>query len=306
MPSRVTNYTEDKFHRLVEFYERAREGGSGLSDREVRFLRKKLTRPRYDPGKNLFLVWDENKILALLDVVAEPRIKRIILNSVVLPGLSYRNMMTELMGPAMARCLELKGERIHVCLRDDDHIGHDFFIAEGYSRVRTYLDLETDLLRKDGSSFKFEDIGTASFSEGEESKLTSFQNGIFSGSWGFCPNTVDEIQYYLALTGTRLEDVILLKEEAGVVGYCWAHESLSSLDTSKIARIHMIGVKREFQGRGFGKKLLHLSFHVLRSQGFRKVELTVDSNNKSACAMYAALGFKLRSSSFWFEKKLQK
>jgi len=304
MSHRITNYADDKFPRLVEFYERLREDGSGLNDREVRFLRTKLARPLYDPAKNLFIVEDEHKIIALLDIVAEPGIKRIVLNCLVQPGHSYMNLSSALMEPGMIRCLELKGERIHVCLREKDHVAHDFFIAEEYSRVRTFLELEADLLRRDDSSIKSGDVERASFSEGEEHKLTALQDGIFSGSWGFCPNTDDEIKYYLALTGIELEDVILLKEEADVAGYCWAHESLSSSDTSKIARIHMIGVKREVQGRGLGKKLLRLSYHVLRNQGFRKVELTVDSNNKPACGLYAALGFKLKSSSFWFEKKI--
>lgn len=304
MSNKITNYRSDKFPQLVEFYEGLREGRVGLSDREARFLRTKLARPRYDPTKNLFMVKDKNRIIALLDIVPEPGIQRIVLNCLVRPGNSYSNLSKELMEPGMARCRELKGERIHVCLRENDHVAQDYFLAEGYSRVRIYLDHEADLLRREDSSIKSGNVERASFKKGEVEKLTAIQNGIFTGSWGFCPNTDDEIEYYLALTGIKLEDVILLKEGGDVAGYCWTHESLSSSDTSKIARIHMIGVKREFQGRGLGRKLLNLSYHILRNQGFRKVELTVDSNNKPACRLYTSLGFRLKSSSFWFEKKL--
>jgi ribosomal protein S18 acetylase RimI-like enzyme len=304
MLKRVTNYADEKFPQLVEFYEGLREGRSALSDRETRFLRIKLQRPLYDPSKNLFVVENEHKIIALLDIVAEPRIKRVVLNCLVQPGLSYINLSRALMEPGIVRCRELRGERIHVCLREKDHMAHDFFIKEGYSRVRTFLELEADLLRREDLSIKSGDVERASFSEGEDHKLASLQNEIFSGSWGFCPNTEEEIKYYLSLTGIKLEDVILLKEHKGVAGYCWGHESLSSADTFKIARIHMIGVKKEIQSRGLGKKLLRLTYHVLRNQGFRKVELTVDSENKPACGLYAASGFKLKSSSFWFEKKL--
>ncbi|MFC2164323.1 GNAT family N-acetyltransferase [Acidobacteriota bacterium] len=304
MLHRVVNYTDDKFPQLVEFYDGLRESGLALNDREVRFLRTKLERPQYDPAKNLFVIEDEHKIIALLDIVSESQIKRVVLNCLVQPGHSYINLSSALMELGIIRSRELKGERIHVCLRESDHVGHDFFINEGYSRVRTFLDLEADLLRREDTSIKAGDVTRTSFSKGEEHKLAALQNGIFSGSWGFCPNTDDEVKYYLALTGIELEDVILLKDEMGIVGYCWAHESLSSSDTSKIARIHMIGVKRDIQGGGWGRKLLQLSYHLLRNQGFRKVELTVDSENKPACGLYAALGFKLKSSSFWFEKKL--
>ena len=257
---RVTNYTDDKFPRLVTFYEGLRQGGSPLNDREVRFLRTKLERPLYDAAKNLFIVEDEHKIIALLDIVAEIRIKRVVLNCLVKPGHSYINLSNALLETGIERCLELEGEKIHVCLRENDHVGHEFFIADGYSGIRTFLELEADLLKREDSSIESGIVERASFLEGEENMLAALQNGIFSGSWGFCPNTDDEIKYYLSLTGIKLE--------------------------------------------GLGKKILRLSYDVLRNQGFRKVELTVDSKNKPACGLYASLGFKLKSSSFWFEKKL--
>ena len=142
MPYKVKNYDSDKFPRLVEFYESVRAGRARLNDREVRFLRTKLERPHYDPEKNLFIIEGEDRIIALLDIVFEPRIDRIVLNCLVQPGLSFMNLSRSLMEPGMARCLELKAGRIHVCLRESDNLGHDFFLAEGYSRVRTYLELK--------------------------------------------------------------------------------------------------------------------------------------------------------------------
>jgi len=304
MTLKVTNFTDDKFPQLVEFYESLRRGGAGLSEREVRFLRTKFARPLYNPVKNLFFIEADQKINALLDIVAEPRIHRIIFNCLVQPGFSYVHLSRALLEKGMARCRELDGERIHICLRENDYTGHEFFLSEGYSRVRTYLDLEADLMSRNDPNIKSGRFQGTSFSKGEEYRLKTLQNDIFVGSWGFCPNTVDEIKYYLALTETELEDVILLEEEGDVVGYCWVHESLSSSNTSKIARIHMIGIQRKFQGRGLGRELLRLSNHILRKRGYRKVELTVDSNNKPACGLYTAFGFQLKSRSFWFEKSL--
>ena len=161
-------------------------------------------------------------------------------------------------------------------------------------------------MRREETSIESGDIEWDSFSKGEEHRLTALQNEIFTGSWGFCSNTDDEIKYYLELTGVELEDVILLKEGTCDVGYCWAHESLSSSDTTKIARIHMIGVKKQLRGKGLGKELLRLSCRLLRNRGFRRIELTVDSDNKPACGLYAAFGFKLKSSSLWFEKNVNR
>jgi len=40
----------------------------------------------------------------------------------------------------------------------------------------------------------------------------------------------------------------------------------------------------------------------LKSKGLQVAELTVDSENKAACALYKSVGFKVQTSNFWYEK----
>jgi ribosomal protein S18 acetylase RimI-like enzyme len=40
----------------------------------------------------------------------------------------------------------------------------------------------------------------------------------------------------------------------------------------------------------------------LENRGLKVAELTVDSENKTARALYESLGFKLQSSTLWYEK----
>ncbi|MBN1225344.1 MAG: GNAT family N-acetyltransferase [Candidatus Aminicenantes bacterium] len=300
----VENYGYDKFAHLVGFYDGLGRGGFGLSEKETRFLRVKLSRPGYDPEKDLFLLSDSNGVIAFFDTIPEPGIDRVVVNFQVRREDRFADAAGALMGPCLNRCSELKARRIHVCLDEEDHAGQLFFKNSGFTRVRTFFELKADL-RERRESVDDPDLRMcASFAAGDDAYLQKLQNGIFSGSWGFCPNTVEEIEYYLALTATKIEDILLLREKDDLLGYSWAHESLASGDTLKTARIHMFGIKKKFRGRGLGRKLLNLSLDALQSLGFRTVELTVDAQNKPACALYAALGFRVQSRCLWFEKQL--
>jgi mycothiol synthase len=66
----------------------------------------------------------------------------------------------------------------------------------------------------------------------------------------------------------------------------------------------MLGVDPDYQGRGLGRQLLLVGLSYLKSKGLRVVELTVDSENKVACALYKSVGFNLWTSSLWYEKRL--
>ena len=64
----------------------------------------------------------------------------------------------------------------------------------------------------------------------------------------------------------------------------------------------MLGVDRDYRGKGTGKKALLAGLARLKSKGLQVAELTVDSENKTACALYKSIGFKVQTSSYWYEK----
>jgi mycothiol synthase len=67
----------------------------------------------------------------------------------------------------------------------------------------------------------------------------------------------------------------------------------------------MLGVDPDYQGRGLGKRLLLAGLSYLKGKGLQVVELTVDRENKVACTLYKSVGFKLWTSSLWYEKRLE-
>jgi len=53
-----------------------------------------------------------------------------------------------------------------------------------------------------------------------------------------------------------------------------------------------------------GRHVLLNGLSHLKGKGIRVVELTVDGDNKAACALYRSVGFKVWTSSLWYERVL--
>jgi mycothiol synthase len=64
----------------------------------------------------------------------------------------------------------------------------------------------------------------------------------------------------------------------------------------------MIGTDPDYRGKGLGRKVLLAGLAHLRNKGIQVAELTVDSENKVAYALYQSIGFEVQTSSLWYEK----
>lgn len=64
----------------------------------------------------------------------------------------------------------------------------------------------------------------------------------------------------------------------------------------------MLGVAPDYRGKGIGKKLVLAGLARIRRKGLQVVELTVDSENKAAYALYQSIGFEVQTNTFWYEK----
>lgn len=53
-----------------------------------------------------------------------------------------------------------------------------------------------------------------------------------------------------------------------------------------------MGIEQEFHNLGLGTSLLHLAFENAKLSGFRRIELTVRSYNKSGIQLYEKAGFR--------------
>ena len=262
-----------------------------------------LGQPNYSPEQDLFIVEIDGNIVGYMDIKPELTTERVILDCWVHPEHRRRGLATKLLGCAIRRARELGARVAHVNIMEDNAVAQRVLSRLGFECVRRFLELRLDI-----ADVHWPDIDQAALECrylqcGEEGKLAQLQNRAFAGTWGYNPNTVEEITYRINRSNCSPEDVVLACDGDKVVGYCWTGIICEGGVTSeRKGRIFMLGVDLDYRGKGIGKRVLLAGLARLKSKGLQVAELTVDSENKAACALYKSIGFKVQTSSFWYEK----
>jgi len=252
----------------------------------------------------LFIVETAGNIVGYMDVAPEVRIGRVILNSLIHPDHRRRGLASKLLGHAIYRAQELGVRVAHVNIPQDNIIAKSVLTKLSFRFIREFLELRLDISRVRWKESGQSAIKYRNLRRGEESKLAQLQNRSFTGTWGYNPNTVEEIIYNTNLSGSSPEDVVLACEGDKVIGYCWTRITCGAVTDRRKGQIFMLGVDPDYQGRGIGKRVLLAGLSHLRSKGLRVVELSVDGENRVALALYRSIGFEIRASSLWYEKAL--
>jgi ribosomal protein S18 acetylase RimI-like enzyme len=65
----------------------------------------------------------------------------------------------------------------------------------------------------------------------------------------------------------------------------------------------MLGVDPDYRQQEIGKAILNNGLKALKARGVDIVELTVDSENTAARALYESMGFKMVAKTEWYEKR---
>ena len=309
MPARsysIRNYSSKDFEKFVIFCAETQALGEKEGRAISALIRKKFKKPNYSPSQDLFLVLGKQQIVGFLDMIPELGIGRIILDGFIHPRHRRQGLATQMYHNALKRAKRVEGKVLHVCILEEDYVCLSFLKKLSFSLVRRFDDLELALSRIDIKALFLPGVRVRSLKPEEEGRLADIQNRCFTGSWGFCPNTTEEIKFYLEWTGSQIEDVIVAEssENRGIIGYCWTHRVRRRASDKKRCRIHMFGVHPQYQGKGLGRELLLQGLQYLKIKGAEVAELTVDTQNRPARAIYQSLGFKPIASKLWFEKKI--
>jgi len=299
----VRNYTDSDFYPWVDFYSRIFNKKSIGKELFSEYLIQKFRRPGYDAQKNFIIAEEDGKIIGFGDVIYEAQIHRAVLSGYVLDGFRRRGVGSALFRSLLVRCQEFGAVSLHANIRESTPGARLFLYKCGFFTVRYFFDMQMDLENRPLEEGGVDDADLGNFKRGEEDSLACLQNKIFKGSWGFCPNSAEDIRYYLDLTGVRIEEVLCLRKNDRTIGYSWFHR-LPLKDDARAMRIHMFGVDPEYRGKGWGRKILLASLSRMQRRGIRTVELTVDSENAPGVSLYESLGFSRRSKSRWCEKRL--
>ena len=297
---RVSNFSGDRLSALLDLVEQGSTWGERGRALGRQTFEQKLGQPWLFPTENCFLIEDRDRVGGFCQVVPETPIGRAVLELEVAPELVGGIHHQELVHRAVGRAIELGAQVIHACLPDPSPQS-DLLRAEGFSLARTYWDLvwSGDALPNaalpDGFTVR-------TFQPGDAAVLTEAQNAAFDGSWGFCPNTVDQIEYRSLMVNTPPQGILFLHNGEKTAGYCWT--CLIPVDGAIRGVIGMIGVVPEYRGRGISRHILLAGMEFLQSLDVASIGLEVDETNDPAIRLYNSIGFKKAGECHWFERGL--
>jgi len=262
--------------------------------------------PNHFPEDNLFVVEAAGDTVGYLDVKPELNIKRAVFSYLVHPKHRRGNFARGLVERAVHRASELRAKVAHVNIPQQSAADKRLFSEMGFGFVRRFLELRMDLSKAHLVKISHAAPPCRRLRRGEEDQLVQIQNRSFANTWGYSPNTIEEVVYRASLPNCSPEDVVLACDGDQPIGYCWTR--INPGDNEAISRtkgrIYMLGVDPDYRGKGVGRQVLLAGLSHLKDRGIRTVELTVDSENKAACSLYRSAGFEVYTSSLWYEKVL--
>lgn len=269
-----------------------------------------IRRPNYVPEEEVLVAELGNEVVGYAAVTPELGIGRVVVDCVVDPQHRRKGLATRLLPRTMRHGADLGAQMAHASVNEGNPAARDLLHKLGFRPIRRHLEMALDLSSVLLPNIERADLVFHQLQYGDEAKLTHIQNIAFTGTWGFNPNTIEEIVYRLSSTGCSPSDVILVSEAGKPmpIGYCWMMtypQEVSERVLSK-GRIHMLGVAPAFQGRGTGSLLLLAGLDHLMRKGIAIVEVTVDSQNGAARSIYIAAGFRTTSSTLWYGKEIDR
>ena len=298
----IRNYQPTDFNKYVLLLDEAEKLEPTERCVSPRVVAEQLERPNYFPAQDLFILWSDD-IVGYMDVKQELTIGRVVLDCWVHPEHRRKGLATELLSHATDRAKELGAKAAHVNIKEGNMVARRVLSGLGFGLNRQFLELGLDIADVGKLDMSQVTKGCRYLQLGEEDKLTQLQNRAFAGTWGYNPNTVEEITFRVNSSTCSREDIVVIYQGNNALGYCWTgvgcEEGILSM---RKGRILMLGVVPDYRGKGIGKRLVLAGLARLRSKGLQIAELTVDSENKAACALYQSLGFKVQANTFWYGK----
>ena len=303
---KIRNYRssdfEDYFKLLLEINNHDQAGGF-ISKQN---LAEALGHPSFQPDKNLFVAEWGGSIIGYASVFLEPGIQRAILECMIHPSHRRHGVATVLLREVSRHAGEAGSMRMQVCIAQNNLPAKKLASHLGFEFIRYFRELRLDLDAAQLPDLEPSDYIIRSLRPDEAEILTQLQNRAFADSWGFNPNTADEIAYRINLSSCSPKNILMAYLKNRPIGYCWTRimiEEKTTADRMK-GEIHMLGVDPEFRNKGIGRNVLLAGLAELKSRGVTIVELTADGTDVVALGLYKSVGFQVCSRIEWFEKKL--
>lgn len=263
-----------------------------------------LRQPDVEPEDNCFIANIENVPAGMLRVTNESKTQRAVANLFVNPQHRRIGIGRQLLQTAIDHANKLNSQILHIQVAVNNDAGRFLLEQAGFAAVRRYWKLTKknreiyENTPPNGYQLRF-------FKKGQDEKaLTELQNQSFTDSWGFSPNTVNQIHSKARLTKWETDGILILENSNGdMVGYNWTHRPKKNNSTH--GYIGMTGVHPGLRGLGLGRYIVQAGISYLNSLKIPNITLEVDANNMSARELYLSLGFELLEETVWYELNLK-
>ena len=304
MPSTIPirPFSWDDLPRWTNLYNAA----FGIADTETEFdepeMRLHLSISGLAPERDCFIARESGADAGLAVLWPELPIRRAVLQMGVSDAHSPQAVKQALLQAAIERARRLPVSVLHTQLPSEDDARRRTLYDVGFQPVRRYA-----TMRWRGDTLPNEDLpdgfALRSFRTGHDpQRLTDIQNAAFGDSWGFSPNTVEQIEARLASKSTTPEGILFVMHGDDIAAYNWTARPAGP--GGKLGRIAMTGVHPAYRRMGLSRPTILAGMRWLASQGVELIELEMDSSNLSAARVYESLGFKKVADTVWFELRL--
>ena len=299
----IRSYRPSDFGRIIRLLSEAKQIEPDRSFISSVTLAERLARPNFSPEEHLLIVEVDEEIVGYIEITPELGIGRTVFDCLVHPRRRRRGVASRLLTRAMKRSGTMGARIAHVSVDEAANAGKALLSYAGFRFVRRFIEMRLDFYNAHLTRVKEGPFSIRKLQFEESEKLTEIQNRSFAGSWGFNPNTDEEIRYRLALHGCGPEDVIMAYTGQRPVAYCWTRTLLQADGTRK-GEIHMLGVDPDFRNQDIGREILLRGLLDLKRRGLGLVDLTVDEENHAARQLYESLGFRIHRATVWYEKRI--
>ena len=300
----IRNYSSDDFDKYLRLHAKSEQLEPAGGFISAQGLEENLGRPGFAPQKDLFVAEFDATLVGYLSVTLEREIQRALLEGLIHPRHRRKGVATKLFSSSMQRVKASGVRAVQINILENNAAAKNFLTKLEFQFIRNFFEMRLDIHNTRLPAARREAITSRRLKQEEENLLTEIQNRCFAGTWGFNPNTTEEITCRLNMQGCSPDNVILTYLEDRLAGYCWTliNAEENAKREKKKGLIQMLGVDPDYRNQEIGKAVLLNGLEDLKDKGMDIVELTVDSQNPAACSLYESVGFKIYARTEWYEK----
>ena len=300
----IRNYSSHDFDRYVQLHVESEQLDPSGHFTSEQGLSDSLGRPNFSPETDLFVAELDGNLVGCLNVTLEHGIQRTLLDGLVHPLHRRKGIATELFASGLQRVSKSGITSAQVSVLETNTAAKGLLNHLGFTFIRHFFEMRLDINTVQLPAARQSATNSRRLKQGEENLLTEIQNRCFADTWGFNPNTEEEIAYRLNMNGRSPDDVILTYLDDLPVGYCWTIKDAEENENSEKTKglIHMLGVDPHFRQQEIGRTILLNGLEDLKAKGVDIVDLTVDCENPAACSLYESVGFKVYAKTEWYER----